>query len=247
MTTQQDTLASIALTVPGATRVLTRFRLDYCCGGKMTLEEACGKKGIKPAQVLGELASASGQHKSEKSFMPGEGSLTDLISWIVEKHHTFTRAVMEEIHALLERVVIVHGAEHPELLELRPVYGDFESEMSLHMRKEEEVLFPYITSLEGGRVSESPVCFPTVNAPIRMMLFEHEAAAESLKRMRSITKDYQLPDTACTKYRILFTRLKELEDDIHEHMHLENNLLFVRAIALETSLKPQQEKSHVAH
>lgn len=240
--TLEDTLASIALGMPGATRVLSKFRLDYCCGGKMTLEEACGRKGIKPALVLKALEGAA-----PDSPMPGDGEpLASVISYVISKHHVFTRAVMEEIHALLERVVIVHGGEHPELLQVRSAFNDFESEMSLHLRKEEEILFPYITKLEEGRRSEASVCFADVQAPIRMMLFDHESAAESLNLMRRLTNDYKLPETACTKYRILFQRLEELETDIHEHMHLENNLLFPRAILLE-STEQGREAPHVAH
>lgn len=228
-----DTLASIALQHPGATRVLSRYRLDYCCGGSQTLEEACGRKGIKPAKVIEELSSVPPVLETPAT----EADLVSILTHVVNKHHSFTRAVMAEIHALADRVVVVHGQAHPELSQLRKVFQEFEADMTLHLRKEEEVLFPYITLLEQDRTQEAPVCFPTVQAPIRMMLHEHDTAGEQLREMRRITQDYALPDGACTKYTILFQRLEELEADVHEHMHIENNILFPRAAALEEQMR----------
>lgn len=224
-----ETLASIALAEPGATRVFSRHKLDYCCGGQMTLEEACSKKGLKPSLLLAEIAT----EKPAASAIAPDVGLAALTDHIVKRHHWFTRDIMDEILALGSRVQVVHGGEHPELAALNQIFREFEKEMTLHMRKEEEILFPFIRLLSDGRQEQAEVCFPTVQAPIRMMLHEHDSAANDLRSMREITNDYALPASACTKYRILFARLQELEADVHEHMHLENNLLFPRAVEAE--------------
>jgi regulator of cell morphogenesis and NO signaling len=139
---------------------------------------------------------------------------------------------MAEIEKFSVRVAAVHGAQHPEMIVLRDLFADFKAEMELHLLKEERVLFPYIRLLENGAEKDAPVCFSDVGGPIRMMLFEHENAGEDLRKMREVTSDYTLPQAACNTYRLLFHKLQELEEDVHLHMHLENNLLFPRAMEL---------------
>ncbi|HXU94483.1 MAG TPA: hemerythrin domain-containing protein [Gallionella sp.] len=163
-----------------------------------------------------------------------ESSLTSLIDHLLQKHHAYTKTALEELHPLLEKVVRVHGGSHPELTELRDLYVRLRDDMHLHLMKEENILFPYIRALDA----EGPVPAPhfgTVANPIRMMIREHETDDAILRRMMEVTNEFSLPPGACASYTSLYAGLRELVDDLVQHMYLENQFLFPKAIAKEAT------------
>ncbi|BBI99853.1 hypothetical protein FGKAn22_15460 [Ferrigenium kumadai] len=163
-----------------------------------------------------------------------ESSLNALIDHLLQKHHAYTKTALEELYPLLEKVVRVHGGSHPELAELRDLYVRLRDDMHMHLMKEENILFPYIRTLEAeGNVPVPP--FGTVANPIRMMMSEHETDDLILCRMLKITNEFSLPPGACTSYTALYAGLRELVSDLFQHMHLENTILFPKAIKTEKS------------
>jgi regulator of cell morphogenesis and NO signaling len=227
-----------AVEVPGATRLFEKYGIDYCCGGAAALADACAAKGIDVGEVSARLAEL--EHASASSGVDRSSwSLAALALHIVETHHTFTRSELERVERLLDKVCSVHGERHPEVLALRDTVRALTEDLLPHMLKEERVLFPFIEALErakhaGQRPPTPP--FGSVAFPVRMMRVEHDAAGALLARMRQITTDYTPPPDACLTFRTLYEALAELERDLHEHIHLENNVLFPRAETLEAEL-----------
>lgn len=164
-----------------------------------------------------------------------ESSLTALIDHLLQKHHAYTKSALEELQPLLDKVVQVHGGDHPELRELRELYARLRDDMRMHLMKEENILFPYIRALDDDEDVPAPH-FGTVANPIRMMTGEHEMDSVILHRMLEITKDFSLPPGACASYTALYAGLHELVNDLFRHMHLENTILFPKAIETERSV-----------
>lgn len=229
------TLREIALQMPQTTRVFEEYNIDYCCGGRKPLSEACEIVGVDAAEVeskLNDLLSAEGG----ATDLVEDASLAELMVHIVDKHHVFTKNELTNLSPLVDKVVQAHGERHPELIELKRVFAELEAELFPHMMKEETVLFPYIDGLERNTANGLPppaAPFGTVAHPVKMMTMEHERAGELLSEMRRLSNGFVPPPEACPSYTGLYFRLKDLERDLHEHIHLENNLLFPRAIALE--------------
>lgn len=232
----QSTLKDLAVTLPGSTRIFEKFGLDYCCGGAQTLAAACEKAQLAPQAVLTELEAAQASPVAQPDWTTQ--TVSTLIEHILTKHHVFTRNELLRLGRLMEKVRGVHGARHPELVDAEAILQSLNHELTQHMFKEERVLFPYVQALEAAVTAGQPAppaMFGTVRNPIRMMSMEHDTAGEMLRELRRITQDFVLPDDACGSYRALYQALQEFEADLHEHIHLENNLLFPRAIALESS------------
>lgn len=231
------TVRDLAVTMPGATRVFEKLGIDYCCGGHRTLADACVKAKVPVEQVTTSLAQAGAAPEEDANW--STTSLTTLIQHIVEKHHIFTKDELPRLEKLMNKVCTVHGAQHPELLQLQPVFLALKQELEPHLFKEEQVLFPYVTKLEAAFTKGSLIpmsCFGTVQNPVRMMMLEHEAAGDLLKEMRTITQDYAVPADVCMSYQTLYQALADLEADLHQHIHLENNLLFPKALAMEQGI-----------
>ena len=168
-------------------------------------------------------------------------ALAQLAEYIVNKHHVYTRNELERLTPLLEKVCSVHGANHPELLNIRSQFQTLKFELEPHMMKEERILFPYITRLETAALEKSPAPFApfgTVQNPINAMMREHDAAGEIMKTIRELSVNFALPEDACFSFRTLYTVLQDLEADLHQHIHLENNVLFPRASEIENKLQP---------
>lgn len=225
----------LVLEKPAAARAFETLGIDYCCGGDQTLAQACSAAGRSVEEV-----SAAFQRldvaPSERDWR--SASLTELAQHIVDKHHTFTQAEIVRIRGLIAKVVSVHGKNHPELDNLRLVFEELAAELTAHMAKEEEMLFPYIAEMEDAarfrRRPPSPM-FGTVQNPVAAMIMEHEAAGQALDKMREITKSYTLPPDGCASYRALYQALPDFAADLHQHIHLENNILFLRSVELESS------------
>lgn len=228
------TVAQIALENPAAAREFEKLGLDYCCGGKKTLDEACAAANLSVEDVLRRLENAEPSVGSAPDF--AAMSLAGLIAHLTSTHHVFIREESPRLQELAGKVASKHGENHPELLEVRDVFNALAAELSVHLMKEEQVLFPYIRQLEEASIAGEPAppaMFGTVANPIRMMEHEHDSAGEALRSLRSLTRDYSLPADACTSYQLLFQGLQAYEADLHQHIHLENNALHPRALALE--------------
>ncbi|MFN6962923.1 MAG: iron-sulfur cluster repair di-iron protein [Pyrinomonadaceae bacterium] len=232
------TIREIALEAPLSTRIFEEYKIDFCCGGRVPFDEACQNAGVDPAVVKARLdamlVAAGPEVRSPERLSP-----TELIAQIIDKHHVFTRSEIARLVPLAEKVASRHGDTRPELAEIRDVFGDLAEELLVHMRKEEAVLFPFIEQLDAaasGRLPAPLAHFGTVQNPIRMMLYEHDRAGELLRDLRALSVDYTAPEWACPSYRALFAGLQDLERDLHQHIHLENNVLFPQAIEMETEL-----------
>ncbi len=232
------TVRELATENPAATRIFENFGIDYCCGGNQSLEQACQKANLSIDQVLDSLEMAEQTARAAQSTRDwNHEPLSELIAHIKNTHHKFTRAETVRLSALLDKVCKVHGKNHPEVLEIRTVFAELAKELTTHLMKEEMVLFPYITRLEEAVIENEPVVpppFGTVQNPVAMMEHEHDSAGNALRAMRKASSDYSAPEDACFSYRTLYSALAAFEADLHQHIHLENNILFPRAIAMES-------------
>ena len=235
--TMEKTVRDLALEKPGAARVFEKLGIDYCCGGKQTLEQACSAAGIPINEALNALEVA--EHSapaSAKDIDWQAGPLSELISHIKNTHHKYTREEIARLGPLFDKVCSVHGERHPELLQLRETFRGLAQELTMHMMKEEMILFPYMERMEESVIQKEPILpppFGTVQNPVAMMEHEHDSAGKALRALRASSTGYTAPPDACVSYQTLYKTLAELEADLHQHIHLENNILFPRAIALE--------------
>ena len=238
MITSTMTVRDIALQLPQSTRLFEKFKIDYCCGGNRSLDDACTSAGIEIDQLIEMLETANSAQNVGRDFK--NLSLPQLIGHILETHHVFTREEMVRIQSLIGKVVSAHGENHPELQTVATLFQQLSADLTPHMFKEEQVLFPYMLALADAASENRTAPFPpfgTVNNPVRMMKMEHDTAGEILRELRGVTSDYLTPPDACVTYKTLYTALEAFESDLHQHIHLENNLLFPRAIELETKLR----------
>jgi len=230
------TVRDLATEIPNATRIFEKFGIDYCCGGSKPLQDACRQANIAVDDVLRSLEGENASEAASPDPDFKNANLADLIGYILVTHHGFVKHEIPRLKQLLFKVVAVHCASHPELAAVQRAFTGLAEELTAHMMKEEMVLFPYIEKLERetGAGKPAPVApFGSINNPIRMMELEHETAGSALEQIRTLTSAYTPPEEACFSYKTLYSALKEFEADLHEHVHLENNILFPRAIALE--------------
>ena len=238
MITTDMTVRDVANELPQSTRLFEKLKIDYCCGGNQTLAEGCTSAGVDVYAVIQMLAEAT-QQKSEDAVDFTSASLPQLITHIVDTHHVFTKSEMDRLQLLADKVLAAHGGNHPELVHLDELLTRLCDDLKPHMFKEEHVLFPYIFALakaadQQGAVPFAP--FGTVNNPIRMMMREHDTAGEILRELRKLTFDYKVPADACISYQTLYQALENFEKDLHQHIHLENNILFPKALDVENGL-----------
>lgn len=209
-------LAEIAIELPMSTEIFRRHQLDFCCGGKQTLKDACAKKNIEPESIINELSLLSGDSKIRE-----ERPLKELTAFIVERYHDDLRRRFPELHNLALKVERVH-ADHEQCPKgLSQFLNLMMQDMFLHMMKEENVLFPLINSGRGN------IAF----MPIKVMSQEHESHGKHLEELRALVSDYVPPQDACTTWRALYKGLEKLEEELMDHIHLENNIVFPRALA----------------
>lgn len=235
--TMTKTVRELALENPAAARVFESLGIDYCCGGGKSLEEACRGVNLEAESVLDSLEMAEQSARGSQSERNwGKEPLSDLISHIRKTHHKYVRDEIARLEPLLDKVCGVHGKNHPELHSVRSIFHDLAAELRTHLMKEEMVLFPYVLRMEEAIVEKAPIVpppFGSVRNPVTMMEFEHDSAGEALRAMREATRGYQAPPDACVSYQTLYKALAEFEADLHQHIHLENNILFPRAVEME--------------
>jgi regulator of cell morphogenesis and NO signaling len=230
--TEDPTLASLVTANPAAARVLERHGLDYCCGGAQRLRDACAARGIDPDQVVAELVAEPEVPAPEWGAMdPAE-----LVDHIVATHHAYLDGELPRLQALATKVAGVHGDRHPELVRVAELVEALRADLEPHLAKEEQVLFPMIRELAGAATRPAFHC-GTLQAPIRVMLAEHDRTGELLAQLRTLTDGFTPPADACASYTALYEGLAALEADVHLHVHKESNVLFPPVLALETDLR----------
>ena len=234
--TATKTVGEIAAEIPSTTREFEKLGIDYCCGGSRTLGEACASANISADEALARLEKSLSSTQSGDTTDWQNQLLADLIAHITSTHHVFVREESPRIEALAAKVVGVHGKNHPELSQVQAIFSALAEELRVHLMKEEQILFPYVLLMEESTLAGEPAppaMFGTVMNPVRMMMQEHEGAGEALSSLRFVTRNYKVPEDACMSYRTLYQALQGFESDLHQHIHLENNILFVRAVAME--------------
>ena len=219
--------------------VFKRHGIDFCCGGGRTVEAACAKKGVSLSTLERELLAVQQTDRGSETENANTWDLGFLVDYIINVHHTYVRTNIPLLREFTKKVARVHGHANPEVIEIAKRFGEIATELEQHMMKEEHILFPYIKHLAMARSQNEPVGpppFGTVHHPIRMMEHEHDHAGSIMKEIRHLSHDFTPPEHACTTYRVLYFKLEEFEADLHTHIHLENNILFPKAIALEQDL-----------
>lgn len=219
-------------------RTATVFKqngIDFCCNGNRTLEEVCKQKEMSVTNIIGELNQVSQQISAAQTDF-NSWPLDLLADYIEKKHHRYVEEKIQEIKPYLDKICKVHGEHHPELYEINQLFNDSAGELAMHMKKEELILFPAVRRMVKAQMQkttpERPQ-FGSVNNPIKMMMHEHNNEGERFRKIEELSNKYNPPQDACNTYRVSFAMLKEFEDDLHLHIHLENNILFPKALELE--------------
>ncbi len=218
--------------------IFKKFGIDFCCGGKKTLSKVCDEKGLDVVQIEKELKAIDEKQKlSSQDF--NNWTPDFLVDYILNTHHKYIAEAIPILYEYTQKVAKVHGDRHPETIEIANGFLKVIEDLIPHMKKEEEILFPYIKKLvevDKNATAFDLSCFGTVNNPIKMMELEHEAVGNEMEAINILTNGYTPPIDACTTYRVSFAKLKEFEDDLHQHIHLENNILFPKIIELEAQV-----------
>lgn len=235
--TETTTVAEIASTLPSSVRVFQRHGIDFCCGGRTPLASACEERGVAFSQIVDAIEASTHTPQSDPRDW-NSAPLAALTDHIVATYHEPLRDELPRLESMAAKVSRVHGLKAPHLMRLAAIVTELSADLQLHMRKEELVLFPAIRTLEAKAQSELRLF-----TPISMMEHEHDHAGTLLSELRLITDDYVAPAWACETFRALYHGLSEFETEMHVHVHLENNILFPRALALDASLRPAAPRS----
>lgn len=220
--------------------VFSQFGIDFCCGGKKTVADACAEKGLDFAQVEQALMQVAAKPDGGIHWNFQQWDTAFLTDFIVSAHHAYVRTQVPRLLAFGEKVARTHGQKWPEVKEIYAFTQALADELLAHIEKEERVLFPHIKSLAKSEMTTLRAPFGSVQNPVRMMESEHENAGQIMHDIRSLSNDFAPPVGACNTFRVWYALLREFEEDLHLHVHLENNILFVRAVALEKALiKPE--------
>ena len=241
-----QTVREIAIEHPGTVRVFESLGIDYCCGGKRGLRDACERAGVPVERAL-DLLAAVKENPPTNAANWGGASTHELIGEIVGRHHSYARSETPRLLTMLGKVVSRHGQAHPELASIQSLFGALTEELFAHMLKEENILFPYLDRMASAvaqGAAAPPASFGSVEMPISRMLADHEDAGELLAQIRALSAEYQAPDSACPTYRALYHGLEEFERDLHHHVHLENNILFPRALHMEQRVVELAHEHH---
>lgn len=220
---------------PTSARVFDKYRIDYCCGGSMSLNDACKTQCLDSRSLLLELQAAQSLENGQKVQDWTLNTLTDLCDHIEQTHHNYLRQELPRLSKLIEKVASVHGERNPSLHRVNEAFCSLRNELEPHMAKEEQILFPAVRLMEASKVLPQ-FHFGTIENPIRMMEHEHDLAGRLLIHIRKLLNDFQLPEDACNSYRAMLKGLEELETDLHSHIHKENHILFPRAVNMEVKV-----------
>lgn len=235
--TAEQTVGELVASQPSRSRVFEAFHIDYCCGGRRSLGEACRKSGLDLDRILEALVCADVKHSKSDNEDFGTMPLDQLVDHIVARHHAFLRRELPRLNQLARKVATVHGEKEPHLMQVAETLQVLTQELECHMKKEETILFPVIRVMAQSE-GLPPMPFGTLANPIHAMEAEHDEAGGGLGRMAELTNDFTPPDWACNTYRALLDGLYELEQDLHQHIHKENNILFPKALGEEQRRRP---------
>jgi regulator of cell morphogenesis and NO signaling len=231
------TVREFAVELPQAIRLFEKLGIDYCCGGGKPLSEACAQAKIPVDDVLRQLKDNEKQPPGATNW--AKAPLSDVMDYIVARHHAYVKQELPRLEQLLNKVVGKHAEAHPELNKVKTIFAGLRDELTSHLMKEESVLFPYVRSMEEsirGTAKLRPSCFGTVRNPIHMMELEHDSAGDALRELRAVTNGFVSPEEGCFSFKALYKGLEEFEEDLHQHIHMENNILHPRAIELEARI-----------
>ncbi|MCT1525226.1 iron-sulfur cluster repair di-iron protein [Sphingobacterium hotanense] len=221
-----------------AAAVFSKYGLDFCCGGGKSVQEAAAKKSVDVEKLTEELKAVLS--KPNETHIDYASWPADLLASYIEKtHHRYVREKAPVILAYLNKLCQVHGGRHPELLEVNKLFQECAKELGQHLVKEEKILFPYIVQMINSEIDHTQLAaapFGSIENPIHMMEHEHDAEGERFEKIAKLTDNYAVPADGCSTYRVTYEMLKEFEDDLHKHIHLENNILFPKSIALQQAL-----------
>lgn len=218
--------------------IFKKYGIDFCCGGGISIAKACEKKNVDVDMLMRELKRIDDKVMPSQNFNKWE--LDFLVDYIVNTHHAYVLEAIELLEAYSTKVAKVHGEHHPPVLEIDRLYQIVKAELLQHMQKEESILFPYIKQLVKSKKENCPLInspFGSIQNPINMMEVEHENAGDTLKEIASLSMSYSPPEWACNTFKALYAKLNEFEQDLHLHVHLENNILFPKAIEMEKSFQ----------
>lgn len=233
--TEQSIIGEIVAKNYRTAAVFKEHQIDFCCNGNRTIQAACADKDIQSEILIERLESAlQNAEQSEIDF--SSWPLDLVIDYIEKKHHRYVTDKILEIRPYLQKIVSVHGSQHPELDEIQTLFLQSADDLTIHMKKEELMLFPYIRKMSANPASSIQTPFGTVKNPIAMMHHDHDEEGERFRKISQLSHDYTAPENACNTYKTTFALLQEFEDDLHRHIHLENNILFPKAIELENQL-----------
>ena len=219
--------------------LFSKYGIDFCCKGNRTLEEVCAKKDINPVELEKEIQAVL-ETKNENTIDFKSWSPTLLIEYILEKHHSYVEEKIPVLLQFLEKLCKVHGERHPELFEINSLFKMSAGDLTQHMKKEELILFPFIQKMVKAQKENQPIQEPhfgTVENPIAMMKDEHSVEGERFDKIATLTDGFTPPEDACSTYKVTYQMLKEFEQDLHKHIHLENNILFPKAIRLQANFE----------
>jgi regulator of cell morphogenesis and NO signaling len=221
--------------------IFSKYGIDFCCKGNRTIEEACDKKDIDATQLMEQLNTVLAT-KNDSSIDFKSWPLDLLADYIEKTHHRYVEEKTQVILPFLDKLCKVHGASHPELFEINELFKGCAGELAQHMKKEELILFPFIKKMVKATLTDELIDQPhfgTIENPIAMMMEEHEAEGDRFVKIASLTNNYTPPADACNTYRVTFSMLDEFEQDLHKHIHLENNILFPKSAILEKEFAAQ--------
>lgn len=221
--------------------VFSKYGIDFCCKGQRTIEEVCGKNQINSEDLLEQLNAVIGT-KNDSGIDFKSWPLDLLADYIEKTHHRYVEEKIPVLLQFLDKLCKVHGIGHPELFQIKELFVGCAEELSQHMKKEESILFPFIKKMVKATLSDKWISQPpfgTVENPIAMMMHEHDAEGERFRKIAVLTNNYTPPADACNTYRVTFSMLNDFEQDLHKHIHLENNILFPKAVKLEKSFEAQ--------
>ncbi len=235
--TEDKTVAEVVTENIKSAHIFKKHGIDFCCGGGVSVKKACAKKGVSYSEIKKELDAIDAV---SKAYNYNSWKLDFLIDHIENIHHTYVEENITLLIQYANRVAKVHGHHYTEVVKINELFTEVANELTAHMKKEELILFPFIKQLvkaeKEGTIAPKPH-FGTVNNPIKMMEEEHENAGDIFKEIARLSNNYTPPESACNTFRALYAKLDEFEQDLHQHIHLENNILFPKAIQLEKNNK----------
>lgn len=238
---QNTKLGDIVAENYNAASIFDKYQLDFCCQGDRSIEQACKAQNLPLEEIMEEVRASTQSSNSDVAGMP-----TDIKAWpldlmadyVEKKHHRYVTQQIPVIEAYLDKIVRVHGGNHPELATVREIFQETAGELTMHMKKEELMLFPYIRKMVLAKISGrklDPPPFGSISNPVNAMLADHEMEGARSAKLRALTNGFQTPADGCNTYRLTWRLLEDFEKDLHQHIHIENNILFPRAIELETT------------